>query len=104
MNLYVVVWLLYNTNYMIINLNKFGTTLVSRPAGKEALLAFNPTLREVKSNEKIEVDFTGVGVLTPSWADEFLTPIFNSFKDRVRFVNTQNSSVIESLKILNLIY
>ncbi|MEK7472950.1 MAG: DUF4325 domain-containing protein [Patescibacteria group bacterium] len=88
---------------MIINLNKFGSTLVSRPSGKEASLAFNPTLREVKPDEKIEIDFTGVEVLTPSWADEFLTPIFNSFKDRVDLINTQNSSVIESLKILNLI-
>lgn len=87
---------------MVINLNKFGTILVSRPAGKEASLAFNPTLRDVKSDEKIEVDFTGVEVLTPSWADEFLTPLFNTFGNRISLTNTQNSSVIESLKILNL--
>lgn len=88
---------------MIINLNKFGTILVSRPAGKEASLAFNPTLKDVKENEKIEVDFTGVEVLTPSWADEFLTPLFNTFKGRVILKNTENFSVIESLKILKLI-
>lgn len=88
---------------MIINLNKFGTTLVSRPAGKEASLAFKPTLRDVKAGEKIEVDFTGVEVLTPSWADEFLSPLFSSFGDRVNLKNTKNASVIESLKILNLI-
>jgi hypothetical protein len=88
---------------MVINLNKFGATLISRPAGKEASLAFKPTLREVKSDEKIEIDFTGVEVLAPSWADEFLTPIFNSFGDKVSLKNTQNSSVVESLKILNLI-
>lgn len=87
---------------MVINLNKFGTALISRPAGKEASLAFNPTLRDVKGDEKIKIDFTGVEVLTPSWADEFLTPIFNSFKGRVDLINTQNSSVIESLKMLNL--
>lgn len=87
---------------MIINLNKFGTILVSRPAGKEASLAFNPTLKDVKENEKIEVDFTGVEVLTPSWADEFLTPLFNTFGNRISLTNTQNSSVIESLKMLNL--
>ncbi|HCR35627.1 hypothetical protein A2130_00890 [Candidatus Woesebacteria bacterium GWC2_33_12] len=88
---------------MVINLNKFGTTLVSRPAGKEASLAFNPTLREVNENEKIEVDFTGVEVLTPSWADEFLTPLYNSFNGRIKLTNTGNSSVIESLKILNFL-
>ncbi|EKE05830.1 MAG: hypothetical protein ACD_19C00176G0052 [uncultured bacterium] len=88
---------------MVIYLNKFGTTLISRPAGKEAFLAFNSTLRDVKADEKIEIDFDGVEVLTPSWADEFLTPIFKSYMDRVNLVNTQNSSVVESLKILNLI-
>lgn len=88
---------------MIINLNKFGTTLVSRPAGKEASLAFNPTLQDVNTTEKIEVDFSGVEVLTPSWADEFLTPLFKTYGDRVSLKNIQNASVSESLKILNLI-
>ena len=87
---------------MIIKLNKFGTTLVSRPAGKEAYLAFQPTLRERKSNEAIEVDFEGVDVLTPSWADEFLTPLINSHKNSVSLKNTSNPSVVESLKILGL--
>ena len=87
---------------MIIKLNKFGTTLVSRPAGKEAYLAFAPTLRECKDNEAIEVDFDGVEVLTPSWADEFLTPLFNSYKNKVSLKNIDNPSVVESLKILGL--
>jgi len=87
---------------MIIKLNKFGTTLVSRPAGKEAYLAFAPTLRECKNSEAIEVDFEGVEVLTPSWADEFLTPLFNSYKKGVSLKNITNPSVVESLKILGL--
>ena len=87
---------------MIIKVNKFGTVLVSRPAGKEAYLAFAPTLRECKSNEAIEVDFEGVEVLTPSWADEFLTPLFNSYKSSISLKNTNNPSVIASLKILGL--
>ncbi|AKM83604.1 hypothetical protein A2422_01890 [Candidatus Woesebacteria bacterium RIFOXYC1_FULL_31_51] len=87
---------------MIINLKKFGTTLVSRPSGKEAYLAFTPTLREVKNNETIEVDFEGVEVLTPSWADEFLTPLINLYGKVVGLKNTSNPSVIESLKILDL--
>ena len=87
---------------MIISLSKFGTMLISRQDGREALLAFNSTLRDVGPDEKIEIDFAGVEVLTPSWVDEFLTPIFNSFKNRISLINAQNSSVIESLKILNL--
>ncbi|MDP3994457.1 MAG: DUF4325 domain-containing protein [bacterium] len=87
---------------MLIEINKFGTVLVSRPAGKEAYLAFAPTLRERKENEAIEVDFEGVEVLTPSWADEFLTPLFADYKNAVSLKNTTNPSVVESLKILNL--
>lgn len=85
---------------MIIDLKKFGTTLVSRPSGKEAWLAFQPTFKDVIENEEIIVDFDGVIVLTPSWADEFLTPLFTRFKDRVKLRNTDNASVKATLEIL----
>lgn len=85
---------------MIIQVKKFGTTLVSRPSGKEAWLAFQPVLSEVSDNEDIIVDFSDVVVLTPSWADEFITPLRNRFKDRVKLLNTDNPSVKASLAIL----
>lgn len=86
---------------MKIELKKFGVTLVSRPAGKEAWLAFQPVLKTVQSNGKIIVDFDGVIVLTPSWADEFLTPLKNNFKERIELVNITNPSVEATLSILN---
>ena len=85
---------------MIVQLNKFGTTLVSRPSGKEAWLAFQPTLNEVPESEDITVDFEGVLVLTPSWADEFLSPLRSKFKDNVKLRNTDNPSVAATLDIL----
>lgn len=85
---------------MIIQIKKFGTTLVSRPAGKEAWLAFQPVLSEIPAADRIIVDFAGVAVLTPSWADEFLTPLYDRFKDRVSLLNIDNSSVRASLAIL----
>jgi hypothetical protein len=85
---------------MIIQLNKFGTTLVSRPSGKEAWLAFQPTLSEIPENEEIIVDFEGVIVLTPSWADEFLSPLYSKFKDNVKLRNTENPSITATLAIL----
>lgn len=85
---------------MIIKLKKFGTTLVSRPSGKEAWLAFQPVLGEVSENEEIIVDFDDVVVLTPSWADEFLTPLHKQFNDRVKLHNTDNPSVVATLAIL----
>ena len=43
---------------MNIQLGKFGTVLVSRPAGKEAWLAFQPVLNSLSDGEKILVDFS----------------------------------------------
>jgi len=87
---------------MNIELKKFGTTLVSRPAGKEAWLAFQPVLNSMSSGEKITVDFNGVVVLTPSWADEFLTPLRQKFKEKVALINTSNPSVQATLSILEV--
>ena len=86
---------------MIINLKKFGTTLVSRPSGKEAWLAFQPTLNSVQETEEIVVDFSGVEVLTPSWADEFLTPLYHRFQGSVKLINTDNASVKATLNTLS---
>ncbi|MEK7155125.1 MAG: DUF4325 domain-containing protein [Patescibacteria group bacterium] len=86
---------------MIIQLKKFGTTLVSRPSGKEAWLAFQPVLNEILSDEEIVVDFTDVVVLTPSWAGEFLTPLDRKFNGRVKLDNIDNPSVTATLAILN---
>lgn len=85
---------------MIIEVIKFGTTLVSRPSGKEAWLAFQPILKDISGSEEITVDFKDVFVLTPSWADEFLTPLRERFKDKVILVHTDNASVKATLAIL----
>lgn len=86
---------------MIIELKKFGTTLVSRPSGKEAWLAFQPVLKGASDSEEILVDFVGVLVLTPSWADEFLTPLRSRFNNKVKLINTENASVKATLAILD---
>lgn len=84
---------------MKIHLKKFGTTLISRPSGKEAFLAFHSSIKDLAINEKIEIDFEGVSVLTPSWADEFVTPLANKFKNTV-LLNTENPSVKATLETL----
>lgn len=87
---------------MVIEMKKFGITLVSRPAGKEAWLAFQPTLNAMSSKEKIEVNFKDVVVLTPSWADEFITPLIKKYTNRVSLRNATNPSVQATLEILNI--
>jgi len=89
---------------MTIFLKKFGTTLSGRQFGKEAFSAFLPSLKEVKGNEKVEVDFEGVITFTPSWADEFLSPLRDKFGNRLILKNTGNPSVQATLKLLERVY
>lgn len=88
---------------MIISIQKFGTTLISRPAGKEAYLAFQSSLPSLEENGILEIDFDGVITLSPSWADEFLTPLLEKYDKRVKLVNTSNASVVETLKTLKML-
>lgn len=85
---------------MIIELKKFGTTLISRQAGREAFAAFQPTLRSVSPEERIEINFEGVLTFSPSWAGEFLTPLIKKFGNRVILRSTENLSVKATLEIL----
>lgn len=85
---------------MLIELKKFGTTLVSRQSGKEALAAFQPVLETISDEEDVVIDFDGVITFSPSWGDEFLTPLAVRFKGRLFFKNTDNSSVQATLQTL----
>lgn len=85
---------------MRIELKKFGEILISRPAGREAYLAMSAYLtKDVKENEVIEIDFEGVKVLTPSWADEVITKIAQKFRN-VKLLNTENATAQATLKTL----
>ncbi len=88
---------------MIIKLEKFGTTLISRPSGKEAFLVIKKILMDLKENEIIEVDFEGVLTLTPGWADEVLTPLLNIYGDRLILKNTANLSANATVEMLQTI-
>lgn len=85
---------------MKIELKKFGTILTSRPAGKDAYLSAKAYLLPSDKNEKIEIDFSGVAVLTPSWADEFITPLKKGYGERVVFLQNNNSSIRATLEII----
>ncbi|PIU15209.1 hypothetical protein COT20_02000 [bacterium (Candidatus Gribaldobacteria) CG08_land_8_20_14_0_20_39_15] len=85
---------------MIIELKKFGTTLISRQTGREAFSALQPFLKDVKEKETVEVNFGGVLTFSPSWGDEFLTPLLNIYGERLILRNTSNLSVQATLDIL----
>ena len=84
-----------------ISLKKFGIMLISRPAGREAWLAAQAYSLPAGTNS-VTVDFDGVAVLSPSWADEFLTPLRERFgAENVQLQNTKNASVQATLQTLN---
>jgi hypothetical protein len=85
---------------MIIELKKFGTTLISRQSGKEAFLAFKSTLKSRAGADNMIIDFAGVITFSPSWGDEFITPLHEQFGDKLVLKNTENSSVVATLKML----
>ncbi|MFZ2193812.1 MAG: STAS-like domain-containing protein [Candidatus Moraniibacteriota bacterium] len=85
---------------MRIELQKIGDVLVSRPAGREAYLAISAyNLKDLKEDEEIEIDFSGVKVIAPSWADEVVTKIAERFKN-VKLLNAENETVQATLKTL----
>ncbi len=89
---------------MTIYLKKFGEMLISRPAGREAWLAALAYVLPKSTDEKVIVDFEGVAVLSPSWADEFLTKLLaRQGKRNVVFQNTDNPSVGATLQTLGLV-
>ena len=83
-----------------IKLEKFGTTLISRELGSEAFKAFQSTFLELSPNEELEIDFSGILTLSPSWADEFLSPLLERLGERLKLLPSDNLSVQATLKIL----
>lgn len=88
---------------MTIHLNKFGSVFTSRQSGKESYAAFLSTLNGIPADENVLVDFDGVSVFSPSWGDEFLTPLQQKFGERLFLLPSENPSVILTLSTLEKI-
>jgi len=86
---------------MRVELKKFGTMLISRPSGREALLAFQPTLKMLSDTETIDIFFDGVTTFSPSWGDEFLSPLQEKYgEQRLVLHASSNLSVRLTLELL----
>ena len=83
---------------MKIELQKFGRVLTSRPGGKEAFAAIRPTLDKTATG--VQIDFTGVISLSPSWADEFFRGLEEVYGPNLEYLPSTNPSVIATLQIL----
>lgn len=83
---------------MIIELKKFGNLLISRQSGKEALAALSSQLPT--SNNDIVIDFSEISTFSPSWGDEFLSPLQQKYQNNLILKNTSNPSVKATIEIL----
>lgn len=84
---------------MRIELQKFGDILISRPAGREAYLAMSAYVtKDMQKGGEIIIDFAGVKVLTPSWADEVITKLGQEYI--LKSENDTNPTVQSTLKTL----
>jgi len=52
-------------------------------------------------DEAIDLDFDGVEVLTPSFAEEFVSDLYKQYPGRVQFHNTGNVTVKTTLDFLS---
>ncbi len=80
-----------------IYLKKFGTVLLSRPAGQEAFNAIRPDL---DCTTPVQIDFDGVLTVAPSWFDEFLIHLARHMDGKVELLPTDNASVLAILPVL----
>ena len=88
---------------MKIYLKKFGTTLISRQSGREAFAALQSQLTTLNKDENLELDFEGVITFSPSWGDEFLSPLVKQYGQKLVLINTDNLSVKATLELLEKI-
>lgn len=85
--------------YMKIELKKFGKILTSRPAGKEAFAAIRPLLDA--DADIVEIDFDDIISIGPSWADEFFGALKEMYgAEKIKYLPSDNKSVVETLKII----
>ena len=90
---------------MLLEMKKFGNILNSRPTGMEAVLRAKQIINGSDVSEPIILDFVGVEVLTPSFADEFVSGIKKNYQNRKIIIQgyTKNLVLKETLSALHLI-
>lgn len=91
-------------NGIVLEMKKFGRILNSRPAGQEALMRAKQLINGSAENTII-LDVTSVDVLTPSFADEFISGLKKQYTNKKIEIRgaKDNLLVQETLKALKLV-
>ena len=83
---------------MRIKMQKFGILLNSRPAAREASLRLVQMINGAGRKDGVVLDFEGVEILTPSYADELLRSLRDKYgSDKVHVENANTEAVRTTL-------
>ena len=90
---------------MRIEMRKFGTLLNGRTSGTEAALRLFQIVNSAEDNKTITLDFDGVEILTPSFADELISQTKKRYKDskKLKFDNIETTVVKDTLRAIGAI-
>lgn len=87
-------------HHMIIEVKKFGEVLSSRSAGREAALVTLSYFLKNTNENSLEIDFKDVLVMTPSWLSEYVQTLNEKKQIKIKFLESDNPSVISSIEII----
>ncbi|MEK7459645.1 MAG: STAS-like domain-containing protein [Patescibacteria group bacterium] len=90
---------------MILELKKFGKILNSRSSGREAVLRARQIINGNKdAQEELILDFKEVDIVTPSFADEFITGLTKEYpRKNLKIQGTEGNTVTKDvLKLINI--
>ena len=83
---------------------KFNTVLNGRPAAREASLRIQQIINGSSDKEDMVLDFSGVEVLTPSYADELLKALREKYSsEKIKIVNT-TPTVSKTLEAISSVH
>lgn len=86
---------------MIVQMLKFNTVLNGRPSAKEVVLRIQQIVNGSAEKEDVIIDFNGVEILTPSFADELLHGLREKYgHDKIKIINT-SPAASETIKIID---
>lgn len=84
---------------MKIEIKRFGEILTSRPEGREAALLLLANELRIPP-PKLELDFEGIIVMTPSWLSEFVNTLSRPETKEIVYEHLENASVKASVQLV----
>ncbi len=84
---------------MILELKKFGKILNSRPSAREAILRVRQIVNgERDTTDDLVLDFSEVDVVTPSFADEFISGLKTQYPHKtIKTQGTEGNPVLNDV-------